>query len=226
MPTIFDRVNSFGKSGKENPNYLDAVYPEKLSKTYLFGIDGPFGGNKYISIDASINLRHEAAVTVTQHPVEIGANISDFAIVEPRRFSLAGRISEAYPLKRGETFDPDDILKDLTGVRVQTAWEKLEFAMRNRWPIYIQCNLKDYPSMLITSLATNQDWRTARVLDFTASFQELITVSVTETQIKERQIKKGSSREQSSPTINRGYVQPSEFDATLSRDQGVILVGQ
>lgn len=191
------------------------LYNPLLQPTVIYGLEDD--EDKYMRIDGSINLRHEATLVLTDHPVEIGADITDHGYVNPRVFTLEGRISTVSTSLLGTITgtDSDDILS--TGLigdnstRVSLAWEALENAMRNRRELYIETNLKEYESVYITSLVTNQDWRTARVLDFTATIKEVIKVAVTETEVTDEQIKEGDAQEQASPTVNRGDVQATDI---------------
>jgi hypothetical protein len=207
MPKIRIR-DVVGTDGKTNPNYQTFEYDNTLEQTSIFGLVDD--SDQYMTIDATINTRHDASVRITQHPVEIGANISDFAIVEPRTFTLTGRISMIKPLRNNGTEDPDDILSGAVN-RVAEAWDALEDAMRNRRELSIYTNLKAYDSILIRDLSANQDWRTARVLDFTANLQEIIKAAVNETQLTKDQLQEGSAQEQAAPTAERGDIQAQDI---------------
>lgn len=202
--------------------YEPYEYDPKLNPTRITGLNAE--NDQYLQIDASVELRHEGDVIVTKHPVEIGANISDFAIVQPRKFTLTGRISIVKPKQEGESDDTNDIISGAVN-RVAEAWTALENAMRNRYFVSIDTILKTYDDMLITSLRTTQDWRTARVLDFTANLQEIITVAVKETELTEAQLLEGGTREQASPTSERGDVQPVEAAPSLEEQFTTNVLG-
>ena len=61
--------------------------------TTLFWQDPDSGETEVLEFDAVISLSPEDAVTITDHPVEQGANVSDHARDEPERLSIEGIVS-------------------------------------------------------------------------------------------------------------------------------------
>lgn len=182
----------------------------------IFGLV-PDSSTSYMLVDAAVDIKHEAISEITQHPVEIGADVTDFAIIQPRVLTLNGRISAVKNVKEGFESNPNEILRESPN-RVALAWETLENALRNRFVLTIETPLKNYKNILIKDLTTSQDWRTVNVLDFTATIQEIITVAVTETQLSEEEIAEGS-KQQASPTNDLGTIQTEEDPSIPSREQ-------
>ncbi len=90
--------------------------------------------------------------------------------------------------------------------------------MRNRRSLTVVTNLITYENVLITSLVNIQDWRTARVLDFRADIQEIITAGVRQTELAEADIQEGGSRQQASPPVERGTVQAGPAEDIFTAD--------
>ncbi len=61
--------------------------------TTLFWVDPDSGETEILVFDAVVSLSPEDAVTITDHPVERGSNITDHARDEPERLSIEGIVS-------------------------------------------------------------------------------------------------------------------------------------
>jgi len=155
-------------------------FTEKLFPTVIYGFDGA-GNDKYMEIDAAVLEDHAASVRFTEHPVEFGAKISDHGIIQPRTYTLSGRVatismSDARSAKTGP-YSPafGDVLRGSLN-RPPLAWEKLQDLMFARNIVTVESNLKVYENLVLESISTEQNWQTSRVLDFEATFRELFVV--------------------------------------------------
>src|SRR5262245_31080718 len=61
--------------------------------TTLYWQDPDSGQTEYVRFDAVLSEVHEDVVTITDHPVELGVNVSDHARPEPERLTLEGVVS-------------------------------------------------------------------------------------------------------------------------------------
>lgn len=139
-----------------------------------------------IQLDAVINEGHENTVTITKSPVEGGADITDHAIVQPKKVNLRGVVSDS-PLgvaAFGQLVDQvtrlfgTSTLDNLT--RTQQAYESFIQLMEAREPIEIVTGLRVYPAMLITKISTNQDKDTSKIVNLNIACEEIVlTESVT-----------------------------------------------
>ena len=146
-------------------------FDQKLFPTTIYGFDGQ-GLDAFMVIDASINDAHKASVEFTKHPIEFGANISDHGIIQPRSYTLTGRIA-TISTRGGDA--PLDVIGNVIN-RPQVAWEKLQDLAFSRTIVTVESNLKVYDNIVLASLSTEQNWQTARTLDFEAVFEELFIV--------------------------------------------------
>ncbi len=59
----------------------------------LYWQDDETGQTEFVELDATQSEEHEDTLTITDHPVERGANVVDHAREEPTRFTLEGIVS-------------------------------------------------------------------------------------------------------------------------------------
>lgn len=192
----------------------------KLLPTVIYGFS-----NGSMTLDASVEEAHEVTATITKHPIEFGANISDHMIIEPRSFVLKGRISNA-PLR---TYS-GDVLTGATN-RAAQAWTELQSLMFEKSSVTIDTGLKQYENLVLESLRSAQDWKTSGVLDFEAVFREIFIVGVptySEEATTAQVVPDGASEEEAAKraqftfALNRGQVTAKDLRA-LSTVQFVNL---
>ena len=156
------------------------------------------GKKELIVIDATLSETHSFSATATDFPVETGFSISDSIINSPKEYSLEGLISD-------DPGDPVDILQrgiiertvgwvvpeelqgkinqnvldnSTTGKPSLATFIQLEEIFDNKLPIQIQCDLKLYKNMVMTSLSIPRTTHTYRALRFSATFKQIIMVDV------------------------------------------------
>ncbi len=120
-------------------------------------------------MDAIVTEGHTINATVTQHPVEFGANISDHIILEPREYKMKARIS-SFPLTRRE----DSLSGSLS--RPRAAWKMIEDLMFSRSFVILRNDLASYSNLVLKTISTERDSQTSNVLDFDATFTEVFVV--------------------------------------------------
>ncbi len=131
---------------------------------------------------ATVTLEEDASdeLTITRHPVEQGARISDHAIKEPAQVTiragwsnatLSGLISAAGQLLSGGgaggLFGSD---------YVREIYAKLLKLQSDREPFEVVTGKRKYQNMLLRSLRQTTDQTTENVLVVTATFEEIIIV--------------------------------------------------
>lgn len=114
-----------------------------------------------VVVDESTN----DTLTITKQPVQQGASIADHAYKEPTTFSTT------IYFKDNPAKSLSKIYQDLLDLQV------------SRIPFDIVTPKRIYKSMLISSLGNTTDKSTENVLKITASFQEVILVSVSTTTV-------------------------------------------
>ena len=140
-------------------------------------------------LDATLSEVHSVDVEVTDHPVEVGANVVDHARRKPDVVQLEGIITNAplglqpRPLLR---FDPDtpkgqaffDVLDgpEADPTRAETAYQRLQ-GLADGTPVTIRTTLREYTSMVLESLSVPRSAQTGDSVQFTARFRQVRFVS-------------------------------------------------
>lgn len=167
-----------------------------------------------IELDAFITETHNNEVRLTNNPVELGADITDHAIVEPKRITIVAAVSDS-PLGIAALGEIVDNVTGLFGTsttqnltRSQAAYNAMVQIQEAREPLEVQTKLVLYENMVITSITTSQDKDTSRIAFMTIVLTEVL---ITESQIVKldaSQLESGSAREQGTSPEDRGRQEP------------------
>ncbi len=167
-----------------------------------------------IQLDAVLSETHNNAIRLTKNPVELGADITDHAIVEPKRINIVAQVSDT-PLGTAALGEIVDLVTGLFGTatsdnitRSNAAYNAMVQIMELREPIEVQTKLKLYSDMMITSLATTQDKTSSRIVLMNINLEEVL---ITESQIIKldpEQLEDGSTKEQGSSPEKKGRQEP------------------
>ncbi len=141
--------------------------------------------------DAYFNINHESTLSITEHPVQTGSNISDHAFMQPNTLSFEVGMS--------------DVMKDISNgsymsfssdsTRSITAYKILRQLQLNRVPINVYTKLWDYKNMLIETISEPDNNETAYALKASVTLKELLVATVTTVKISERPQKTDSTNE-------------------------------
>lgn len=136
-----------------------------------------------VAIDCTVTETHTATATVTKHPVESGANITDHIRPEPVQLSVTGIVSDT-PIGSKQI----QRAIDAGGAKVQitesetptsavgfgrTAWAKLEAIRVAAKPVKVTTRDRTYESMALTSLTVPKEAKNGGALYFTAQFEQV-----------------------------------------------------
>lgn len=124
--------------------------------------------------DAVFSTDHSANLTVTQHPVQSGASISDHAYMEPDEVSI----------EIGMTDVASDVASAGTS-RSVNAYTQLRAIMEQREPVTLITRLKTYQNMIITSMSAPDDHTTMHALRASIYFCQINVVSVSTISVQE-----------------------------------------
>lgn len=125
-------------------------------------------GNNAIELDVSISERHQAAVELTRHPIEEGANPVDHARVLPERLQLEGLVTNAPLLQPANRSSPPGE----TGY-AQRAHAKLRELKNARRAVKVRTALRTYENMVLTQLDIPTDAKTGDAVRLTLTFEEV-----------------------------------------------------
>lgn len=156
--------------------------------------------------DAFFNINHESNLTITDHPIQSGANVSDHAYMEAQVLTFEIGMS--------------DVMQDIsssavvnfssagTSTRSINAYQMLKKLQANRLPIDAITRLGTYTNMLIETISAPDDNTTAYALKATVTLKEVFVVSVTTVKI--------SARAQKSETTNEGNQNVTKTDESIA----------
>ena len=166
----------------------------------LVGIKTNVGGYFF---DAVLKFDHERSTTITDHPVEEGANITDHAYVNAKSLSMEIGMSDVCSsLIEGQFLTRSS--------RSVSAYDVLQRIQEARVPISINTRLAVYHNMLIENMTTPDDYLTQNGLKATVFFREIFVVRTSTATLPNRT----SRAPQKTGNTNRGAVQPATTAAT------------
>lgn len=149
-------------------------------------------------LDVVVRERHESDLLITRNPVEFGADVSDHAIIEPKRLTLDA-VAGSRPG---------------TPATIQAAWQTIKRLQESRQPFTIVTALDVYRNMLVERLTVDRDKTYGRVLFFRAELREVIIVDTesdpgssggtTQSGLRSGSLQEGAARDRGSPTTQRG----------------------
>lgn len=147
-----------------------------------------------VRLDAVIRESHSSPIRLTQNPVEKGADVTDHAIIEPKKLTIEGVVSDT-PLGFRAVSDLIDTATGYFGAsssdsetRSQIAFNDLNKLKDARDEIEIQTGLKLYPNMMILDIKVDQDKDTSRAIFMTIECQEVIIVETEVVELSKDQL--------------------------------------
>lgn len=148
------------------------------------------GGMRF---DAWLLLNHNTSLTITQHPVETGAAITDHSYVNPRRYSFDIGMTDVALATVGDATAE-------AGSRSINAYNALVQMQQSRELLALVCKYGTFYNNLIVDISANDNFQTKYGSRFTVTVQEVILVK--------NQITKVSLRPQATDSTQRGQIPP------------------
>lgn len=123
--------------------------------------------------DAWLTLNHQTSSTITQHPVETGAAISDHNFINPRRFSFEVGETDvvARPLVQG------------SGTRSVNAYQAIVALEYSRQLLTLVSKYGTFNNILIESIDVRDDYRTKNAMKATINLVEVRLAQTRFTQV-------------------------------------------
>lgn len=152
--------------------------------------------------DAVFSMDHQSNVTVTQHPVQAGASISDHAYEEPDEVTLEIGMSDA-----------------MSGVGTNhsvNAYTTLRAIQSKREPVKLITRLKTYNNMVIASISAPDDQTTMFGLKANIYFQEVKIVGVSVVNVQQTVSASKSSGSSSSSSSSSSNTSSAKTSTTTS----------
>lgn len=157
------------KSFKQNDGYSPTAWGSGLGFQQLLMVKTNLGGYFF---DAVFSVDTEHSLTITQHPVQTGANISDHAFVNPIRMSMQIGVSDCMAYRAGANYGDDGDTKSVQAYRLLCKLQEL------RTPMQVVTRLNTYNNMLIESIDVSDDVSTLCALKATVNLVQVLVVNV------------------------------------------------
>lgn len=158
----------------------------------LFGEDGSI-----VIAQATVEEKHTDDLEITEHPVELGAAITDHAFKRPAEIVIQMAFSNTPSIisTQDKYADPFDVKK---------AYQSLLKLQEGRVLLHIETGKRSYDNMLIKGLVTTTDNKTENSMFITVSCRQIIIVNTQTVQLAKSV--QAAPAVTSSP-VNRGGVQ-------------------
>ena len=129
--------------------------------------------------DGIMSTETEEQLTITSHPVQSGANISDHAYREPTRISMEIFMSDVMASRQPGQFN-SYVDKSVS------AYRRLLDLQRSRIPVSVHTRLGTYQNMLIETISAPDDASTRDGLRCTVTLREVLVAKVGVTKVSAR----------------------------------------
>lgn len=186
---------------KTNDGYSPSVWGSGLGAQQVLMVKTNIGGYFF---DAVFSVDTEHSLTVTQHPVQTGANISDHAFVNPIRMTMQIGVSDAMAYRVGANYGGDGGTKSVQAYRLLCKLQEL------RIPMQVVTRLNTYPNMLIESIDVSDDVSTLCALKATINLVQVLVVNVGTEKVSARKWTTGAQQKSQE-------VQPKGDNSTILR---------
>lgn len=161
-----------------------------------------------ILLDAVLSESHSNSVSVSNNPIELGADITDHAIVQPKKINILAEVTDN-PLGLAAFGQLLDTVTGLFGTSTTTnltrsnaAYNALVQLMDSRALLEVQTKLKLYSNMMITDISIVQDKDSSRIARMNISLTEVRIVESQLITLNPDQLEDGTTKDQASPTEN------------------------
>lgn len=152
--------------------------------------------------DVTVSEEHTDEVTVTDHPVEQGANISDHAFANPVRVVIRAGYSNSGQNAGGNS------------AYVNQQYQNFIDLKNTRQPFAIITGRRNYSNMVIIGLALTTDETTANAMILTVTCREVIIVSTQTATVPPAD--QQANPQATGPTTSQGTVTPVPAAANVN----------
>jgi hypothetical protein len=175
-----------------------------------------------IQLDSIIREKHANEVRLTQNPIESGVDITDHAIVVPKKLQLEAIVTDS-PLGVAAFAQIVDTITGLFGTstsanttRSQQAYLSLLALQDAREPIIITTRLVVYDNMVITKISVEQDKDTSQIVALFIDVEQVIITSSQIVAVSADNLPEGSTRDQASPPVDSGRQESADVPNSTS----------
>lgn len=158
--------------------------------------------------DAFMTLDHQFSAQLCEHPVAVGADITDHVFIQPKSLQTNILMNDVMKSYVNRQFNN-------SSSRSVSAFKVLKKLMDDRTPIEVQTKFLRYTNMIIETLNVHEDESTQYGMSADVSFKEIIVATVSEVKIK--YTSNTSDATTTAKTVNQGQVQASQTTVPESK---------
>ena len=185
----------------------------RTSAEQLVYIQSNIGG---LFFDAIMSCNTQESLTITSHPVQSGANISDHAFRNPTKISMEIMMSDVMAQRVPGQFTNGAGLRGVilnmagaNGSKSVSAYQRLVELQRMRMPFSVKTRLGYYNNMLIESIDVPDDVNTLYGLRCTVNMTEILVAQVATEKVSARPWN-------TSKGTNNGSVEPQKTPESIA----------
>lgn len=185
------------------------------SSEQLVYIQSNIGG---LFFDAILSCNTQESLTITSHPVQSGANISDHAFRNPTKISMEIMMSDVMASRVPGQFTNGSGLRGVilnmagaNGSKSVSAYQRLVELQRMRMPFSVKTRLGYYSNMLIESIDVPDDVNTLTGLRCTVNMTEVLVAQVAKEKVSARAWNTSKGK-------NEGSVEPGKPPTSVIAD--------
>ncbi|MCK0552583.1 hypothetical protein KFO32_05770 [Pantoea ananatis] len=167
--------------------------------------------------DVVISEKHGDRLEITEHPVEVGASVSDHAYKRPSEVVMQVGFSGGGSLL---DFASNLTATSLLGISPREVYVRLLKLQSDRMPFDVVTGKRLYSNMLLQSLEVTTDRFTENVLSATLTLREIIITSTQSIQVADKaDMKAGAS---TSAVTNTGSKTPQPVNVSILKSSGAL----
>lgn len=168
-----------------------------------------------IQLDAVISETHNNKIRLTENPIELGVDITDHAVIEPKTLNIIAEVSDT-PLGEAALGQIVDLITGLFGTstsknitRSNAAYNAMVQLQEAREPLEIQTKLVLYNNMIITDINVTQDKNSSKIVNMSINLKEIFLTETEVIQLPSNILEEGVTRNQGSSIENQGKIEPN-----------------
>lgn len=176
--------------GLSDNGYRPLSWGFRTSVEQLIYMQTNVGG---LFFDAILSTNTQESLTITSHPVQSGANISDHAFRNPTKISMEIMMSDVMASRVPGQFTDGGgargVILGMLGANTSksvSAYQRLLELQRMRMPVSVKTRLGYYDNMLIESIDTPDDVNTLSGLRCTINMTEVLVARVATEKVSAR----------------------------------------
>ena len=209
---VFSSIGTFAGLPTDT-GYRPLSWGFKTSSEQLIYMQSNIGG---LFFDAILSTNTQESLTITSHPVQSGANISDHAFRNPTKLSMEIMMSDVMASRVPGQFTEGGGIRgavlSLAGANNSksiSAYQRLLELQRMRLPLSVKTRLGYYNNMLIESIDAPDDVNTLSGLKCTVNMREVLIAQVSTEKVSARAWTTSKGK-------NMGSVEPQKMPESIA----------